>query len=73
VNESALMRALPPPPQHVGPPLRVGEMCLLRRPNTYFDVIVQLRAIDRDLAAVRILDRSERVPLAWLRRSEILR
>jgi hypothetical protein len=63
----------PPPPQHVGAPLRVGELVLLRRPNTWFDLKVELRATDDDLALVRIIDRTERVPLAWLRRAEILR
>jgi hypothetical protein len=59
----------PPAPQHTGAPLRVGELCLLRRPDEWFDVKVELRAIDDGLALVRIRDRGERVQLAWLRRS----
>jgi hypothetical protein len=61
----------PPPnqPQHVGRPLTVGERCLLRRPGTYFDVVVQVRGIDDDVAAILIRDRLETVQLAWLRRS----
>ena len=63
-------RAATPPkqPQHVGSPLRVGETVLLRRPREYFDLIVELRAIDNDIALVMIRDRSEIVELSWLRR-----
>jgi len=60
-------------PQHVGAPLRCGEMVLLRRPNSWFDLKVQLRGVDDDLAVVRFMDSIERVPLAWLRRAETLR
>jgi hypothetical protein len=61
----------PPAPHHVGQPLQRGEMCLLRRPDSFFDLKVELRGIDRDLAVVffRGLDRSETVPVAWLRRA----
>jgi hypothetical protein len=65
--------AAPPRPQHVGSPLRVGETVLLRRESEWFDLLVELRAIDKDLALVRIVDRLERVPLVWLRRSGIIR
>jgi hypothetical protein len=67
--------APPPAPQHTGSPLTVGEKCLLRRPHDYFDVVVELRAIDRDVAVVHFsgLDRSEVVPLTSLRRAEIMR
>jgi len=62
-------------PRHVGAPLRVGELVLLRRPDTSFDLKVELRAIDRHMALVHFagLDTTERVPLAWLRRPETLR
>jgi hypothetical protein len=69
----APLHPLPPlPPQHVGPPLRVGETCLLRRPDEWFDVIVQLRGVDKDLALVLVLvqDQLERVPLNCLRRHQ---
>jgi hypothetical protein len=56
------------PPQHTGSPLTVGERCLLRRPGTYFDVIVELRGIDGDTAAILIRGELEVVPLLWLRR-----
>jgi hypothetical protein len=36
-------------------------------------VKVELRAVDDDLALVRIIDRTERVPLAWLRTPVTLR
>jgi hypothetical protein len=39
---------------------------LLRKPGTWFDVQAQLRAIDDDLALVRIIDKLERVSIAWL-------
>src|SRR5262245_36773761 len=65
---SAAPAAPPPPPLHTGSPLRVGETCLLRRPNQWFDVICQLRGIDREQASVRILDHFEIVQLLWLRR-----
>jgi hypothetical protein len=58
-----------PPPAHVGQPLQVGEQCLLRRVNDWFDVIVELRAIDRDVALVLVRDSFEIVQLASLRRS----
>jgi hypothetical protein len=38
----------------------------LRKPGTWFDVQAQLRAIDDDLALVRIIDKLERVCIAWL-------
>jgi len=60
--------AAPPRPQHVGSPLRVGETVLLRRADEFLDLKVELRAIDKNLALVRIVDRLERVPLSWLRR-----
>jgi hypothetical protein len=60
----------PPPPQPTGPPLRVGELCLLRRPDSRSDLVVELRAVDDDVALVhfRGLDRTEIVQLSWLRR-----
>jgi hypothetical protein len=45
---------------------RCGELVLLRKPGTWFDVQAQLRAIDDDLALVRIIDKLERVCIAWL-------
>ena len=48
-------------------------MCLLRRPTEWFDLNVQLRGIDRDLAVVLISDHNERVQLTWLRRAVIVR
>jgi hypothetical protein len=70
----AVAKSVPPPaPVHTGPPLRVGEICLLRRPGEFFDVIVQLRGIDGDQAAIRILDKFEVVELRWLRRYEVPR
>jgi hypothetical protein len=65
--------AAPPRPLHVGSSLRVGESVLLRRPTEWLDFEVELRAIDKDLALVRIVDHLERVPLVWLRRSGIIR
>jgi hypothetical protein len=61
----------PPPPLHSGPPLQVGETVLLRRPNSWADLLVELRAVDHDLAlaVVRIRDRTERIPLCYLRRA----
>jgi hypothetical protein len=41
----------------------------MRRPDAWHDLLVELRGLDRDLAVVRIHDRSEIVPLIWLRRS----
>jgi hypothetical protein len=58
----------PQPPAHIGPPLKIGETCLLRRPGSWYDVVVQLRGIDGDLAAIRIVDHFETVQLAYLRR-----
>ncbi len=63
----------PPAPPHVGSPLQTGEICLLRKPGTWLDLAVQLRAVDRDLALVLINDRTEIVQLTWLRRTEIMR
>jgi hypothetical protein len=60
--------ASPPPPQHVGGPLRVGETALLRRPNSWLDLKVELRGLDGDLALVLIIDKLEVVPLRWVRR-----
>ena len=54
---------------HVGSPLAVGEKCLLRKPDMWSDRIVELRAIDNNVALVRIGNTSEIVPLAWLRRA----
>jgi hypothetical protein len=65
--------AAPPRPLHIGASLRVGETVLLRRPNEWLDFKVELRAIDADLALIRIGDELERVPLVWLRRSGIIR
>jgi hypothetical protein len=42
---------------------------LLRVPGSFFDVKVQVRAIDDDLAVVLIRDTLRRVELAWLRRA----
>jgi hypothetical protein len=56
------------PPQHTGSPLQVGETCLLRRPNSWQDLLVELRGLDGDLALVLIIDKLEVVPLLWLRR-----
>jgi hypothetical protein len=47
----------------------VGETCLLRRPDSWQDLLVQLRGLDKDVALVRIYDHSEIVPLSWLRRA----
>jgi hypothetical protein len=55
-------------PKHVGQPLTINEQCLLRRPNEWFDMKVQLRAIDDDVALVLCRDQLERVQLSWLRR-----
>jgi hypothetical protein len=63
----------PPPPQHVGAPVHTGEIVLMRRPSEWFDLRVQVRGIDRDLAVVLVGDRFEIIPLTWLRRSEIMR
>jgi hypothetical protein len=59
----------PPPPQHVGAPLQVGELVLMRKAGTWFDVRGELRAIDDDDALVLVRDRLEVVELAWLRRA----
>jgi hypothetical protein len=40
----------PPAPMHAGQPLQIGETCLLRRPDSWSDLIVGLRAIDDDVA-----------------------
>lgn len=49
--------ALPSPaPLHTGAPLQIGETVLLRRPNSFFDLLVELRAIDDDIALERIID-----------------
>jgi hypothetical protein len=69
---SRTIRPQPPPP-HIGPPLRTGEMALLRRPGEWFDDLVQVRGIDDDVALVRVKDHSEIVPLTWLRRHHLLR
>ena len=53
---------------HVGPPLRVGKIVLLRKPGTWFDLLAELRAIDDDLALILIKGQLERVELSWLRR-----
>jgi hypothetical protein len=37
--------------------------------DAWADLIVELRAIDDDVALVLIRDRTEIVPLSWLRRS----
>jgi hypothetical protein len=59
---------LPPQPQHTGSPSTIGETALLRRPGSWLDVIVQVRGLDADMASVLIRDRTEIVPLNWLRR-----
>jgi hypothetical protein len=59
----------PPVPHHVGAPLKVGELCLLRRADQWFDLKVQLRGVDDDLAVVLVRDRLEIVELSWLRRA----
>jgi hypothetical protein len=53
--------------------VHTGEIVLMRRPSEWFDLRVQVRGIDRDLAVVLVGDRLEIIPLTWLRRSEILR
>jgi hypothetical protein len=62
---SASSSSSPPPPQHT------GELCLLRKPGTFGDLLVELRAIDNsfNVAVVRIGDKLERVPLCYLRRA----
>jgi hypothetical protein len=57
----------------VGAPLLVGETVLMRRPTDWVDLKVEVRAVDKDLALVRIIDHLERVPLVWLFRAETLR
>jgi hypothetical protein len=59
----------PPPPLHTGQPLRVGETVLLRRPGSWVDLFVELRAIDDGVALIRLGDHLERVELIWLRRA----
>jgi hypothetical protein len=36
----------PKPPRHVGQPLEVGELALLRLHGTWSDLVVEIRAID---------------------------
>jgi hypothetical protein len=49
----ARFNASPPlPPQHAGAPLRCGKTVLMRVPGSFFDVKVELRGIDDDLALV---------------------
>ena len=43
------------------------------RPVPAGDLKVEGRAVDKDLALVRIIDHLERVPLVWLFRAETLR
>jgi len=58
----------PAQPQHAGSPLQVGETCLMRRPDAWHDLLVQLRGIDGPDAVVLIIDHLEIVPLRCLRR-----
>ena len=48
----------------------VMKQCSCACPGSFFDVKIELRAIDDDLALVyfRGLDRSEIVELSWMRR-----
>jgi hypothetical protein len=40
----------------------------MRRPDSWYDLIVELRAIDSELALVLAGDQLERIPLVCLRR-----
>jgi hypothetical protein len=58
-----------PQPQHVGSPLQTGETALMRTAGSFFDVKVQVRGVDGDLAVVLIRDTLRVVELSWLRRA----
>jgi hypothetical protein len=58
----------PLPPQHTGCALTIGETVLLRRPDSWQDVLVELRGIDKQDAVIFVRDHFEIVQLSWLRR-----
>ena len=73
VNEARALARYSSASPPLGAPLRVGELVLLRRANTWFHVEVELRGIDDDLAVILIKGQLERGSLSWLRRAETLR